>query len=84
MPLVNRKTLAICLVLTCVLAAGAVAGSSNGPNTLPDEGLQNQRGMKYFKHGYYKPMPSGRKAEAYQHLDLAEKAFQKSLENNFI
>ena len=72
----------MCLVLTCIFAVSVFAGSGDQPTPASDEGLQNQRGMKYFKEGYYEHMPRGRKAEARQNLDQAEKAFQKAIEIN--
>lgn len=78
----NIKTMGIYLVLSLVFTASVFAGTANQPVSLPDEAVQNQLGMKYFKIGYYEQMPRGQKAEAQLNLDLAERAFQNSIKIN--
>jgi len=74
------KTICACLIFICINTASVFAGSNS--TNLPDEAMQNELGMKYFKHGYYDLLPRGQKSEADQNLNQAEKAFQKSIEIN--
>ena len=84
---VNRKIMSMmCLALIWSLPATVSANSEGNNAYLEEAALENQQGLKFFKHGYYNLMPHGRSAEARQNLQRAEKAFQKaiSINGNFI
>ncbi|MDT8378972.1 MAG: tetratricopeptide repeat protein [Desulfotignum sp.] len=78
----KHKFIGLSLFLICFFSMHAFAESGNQKSLLQDEITQNEIGMKYFKHGYYKLLPKGHKAEANQNLDLAEKAFKNSIQIN--
>lgn len=76
------KIIGLSLVLICFFTMPSFAQSGNQKALLKDATIQNENGMKYFKHGYYKLLPKGHKAEADRNLDLAEKAFKNSIQIN--
>jgi tetratricopeptide (TPR) repeat protein len=76
----NLKSMGFCLVLLWVFAVTAVAGPDNSPASPSNAALENQRGMKFFNHGYYDLLPRGKKEEAHKNLEMAEKAFQKAIQ----
>ena len=66
----------------CFCAANVFSGTDIKQNPSKEEAVQNDLGMKYFKHGYYDLIPRGQKSEADQYLNQAEAAFKKSIEIN--
>jgi tetratricopeptide (TPR) repeat protein len=75
-----------CLFFMLAFWGSALGGGVDSPASLPDAALENQRGMKFYKHGFYELIPRGQKSEAMQEFAHAEKAFKKAIEidNNYI
>lgn len=82
MPNVRLKATALLSILALLLSASVLSSSATSQNPPPDETALNQEGLKYFNHGYYHLMPNGKKAEAQQNLNRAEKAFKSALAVN--
>jgi len=74
-----RFALMVALIFAGIPSAAFAAATGGPPDTLPDAAHHNQLGVQFFSHGYYDLIPKGRKAEAQQNLDQAEKAFQKAI-----
>ena len=78
----NRIVIGICLILTYLFSGSTFAAPNELSTPLLDETYYNEMGMKDFKQGYYKLLPSGKKAEANKKIDQAEKSFLKAIEIN--
>jgi tetratricopeptide (TPR) repeat protein len=83
---INRLALAIAFLFAGIPTLAISAGSGGPPDSMPEATYHNQKGMQYFKHGYYDLIPRGRKSEANASFVLAEKSFQKaiSINSNFV
>jgi tetratricopeptide (TPR) repeat protein len=79
---VRRKATALLSILALLFSASVFTSSATSQNQHPAEITLNQEGLKYFNHGYYDLTPRGKKAEAQQNLDRAEKAFKLALAVN--
>lgn len=84
--IISRVSLVIALLIMFFPTGAFSNGPGDPPDKIPEAGYHNQKGMQYFKHGYYDLIPRGRKSEANANFALAEKAFQKaiSINSNFV
>ncbi len=76
--------LSIMVIITLVVPMFAIAprGASQSPNASGNEVYHNQKGLEYYKEGFYQLAPKRQLKEADQYYELAVAEFKKAISVN--
>jgi len=82
-PMYSRSACLIYAVIIVLLfAVQPLAKAGFAQTSMPEEKSYNEKGLKYFKTGYYEMAPKHRKNDAAEQYLLAEEEFKKAIAIN--